>query len=117
MDNLYFYKAIIRSVYDGDTATADIDLGFNCWMKNEKLRFYGIDTPEIRGSSEEEKEKAIQARDWVREQILDKEVIIKSYGKGKYGRYLVEIWPIDVDKVSEETINSKLIKLGMAEEY
>jgi len=42
LDNLYFYKAIIRSVYDGDTATADIDLGFNCWMKNEKLRFYGI---------------------------------------------------------------------------
>jgi len=117
LDNLYFYNAIIRSVYDVDTATADIYLGFNCWMKNEKLIFYGIDTPEIRGSSEEEKEKAIQARDWVREQILDKEVVIKSYGKGKYGRYLVEIWSIDVDKVSEETINSKLIKLGMAEEY
>lgn len=117
MNNLYFYKAIIRSVYDGDTATADIDLGFKVWVKNAKLRFYGIDTPELRGSSDEEKVRAVEARDWVRDQILNKEVVVKSLGKGKYGRWLVQIWKIEDGEIAEDTINNELIKLGMAEKY
>lgn len=117
LDNRYHYTAIIKSVYDGDTATADIDLGFEVWIKNAKLRFHGIDTPELRGSSDEEKLRAVEARDWVREQILDKEVVIKSFGKGKYGRWLVEIWKIEDGQVAEDTINNELIKLGMAKEY
>ena len=117
MNEPYVYKAIIRSVYDGDTVTADIDLGFNTWINNAKLRLYGINTPEMRGVSDEEKARAIKARDWVREKILNKEVIIKSLGKGKYGRYLSIIWTIEGDIISENTINDELIKLGMAEKY
>jgi micrococcal nuclease len=52
---MYEYKALIISVYDGDTVTALVDLGF--FVKKEaKLRLYGIDTPEIRG---EEREKGL----------------------------------------------------------
>jgi len=47
--NLYHYKAHITKVYDGDTVTADIHLGFNMVMRKQKLRLLGIDTPEIRG--------------------------------------------------------------------
>lgn len=117
MNDFYFYKAIIRSVYDGDTVTADIDLGFNTWINNAKLRLHGINTPELRGVSDDEKALGIKARDWVREKTLNKEVIIKSLGKGKYGRYLVMIWTIDGDIISDDTINDELIKLGMAEKY
>ena len=117
MNNLYFYKAIIRSVYDGDTLTADIDLGFGIWINGAKLRLDGVDTPELRGVSEQEKSKAIEARDWVREEVLDKEVLIKSLGKGKYGRYIVQIWKIEDGKVAENTINNELIKIGMADKY
>jgi endonuclease YncB( thermonuclease family) len=46
---LYTYKAQITEVYDGDTVTADIDLGFHTWRRDEKLRLYEINAPEMRG--------------------------------------------------------------------
>ena len=47
--NLYFYKANVTSVYDGDTITADIDLGLGVFIKKQKLRLSRIDAPELRG--------------------------------------------------------------------
>jgi len=107
---MYEYKAIITSVYDGDTVTANIDLGFGVVLKKQKLRLYGINTPEVRGSSKEEGKKV---RDLVREKILDKEVLIKTYRdkKGKYGRWLAEIIH------EEENINDWLITEGHAVPY
>lgn len=105
---MYEYKAIITSVYDGDTVTANIDLGFGVVLKKQKLRLYGINTPEVRGSSKEEGKKV---RDLVREKILDKEVLIKTYRdkKGKYGRWLAEI--IIEDSVN---LNNWLLSEGHA---
>lgn len=42
---MYEYRAFVRKVYDGDTITVDIDLGFEVLLKNQKLRLYGINTP------------------------------------------------------------------------
>ena len=47
---MYQYKAIITKVIDGDTVDVDIDLGFDVWLKNQRIRLYGIDTPESRTS-------------------------------------------------------------------
>ena len=44
---MFDYAATIVSVHDGDTVRADIDLGFGCWIKNQPLRIYGIDAPEL----------------------------------------------------------------------
>ena len=49
--NLFHYKAIITSVYDGDTCTVDIDLGFSVWVRGEKLRLLRINAPEVTGAS------------------------------------------------------------------
>ena len=83
---LYYYRAKIIDVYDGDTVTAHIDLGFNIGI-TERFRLLGINTPELRG---EEREKGLVSRDAVREKILNKPVTIKTEKdkKGKYGRYL-----------------------------
>jgi hypothetical protein len=35
--SLYFYRANVVSVYDGDTITADIDLGMKIWLRGEKI--------------------------------------------------------------------------------
>jgi endonuclease YncB( thermonuclease family) len=59
-NNLYNYRAFVTGVYDGDSITVDIDLGFNNWMKNQKVRLYGINTPELRG---EERPSGLIARD------------------------------------------------------
>ncbi len=63
---LYVYKADVTEVYDADTITADIDLGFHTWRKDEKLRLYGIDAPEVRGKS---RPQGLLSRDWLRGQI------------------------------------------------
>jgi micrococcal nuclease len=42
---MYQYKAIITKVVDGDTVDVDIDLGFEVWLRNQRIRLYGIDTP------------------------------------------------------------------------
>jgi len=85
----YVYRAKIIDVYDGDTCTAIVDLGFYVHIQM-KLRLYGLDTPEVRGV---EKVKGVQVRDIVRSRILNKDVIIKTFkdSQEKYGRYLAII--------------------------
>lgn len=111
---LYTYKAKILSVYDGDTCTADVQLGFYVIAHKVKLRLYGINTAEMRGGTEESKALAVKARDWLREQVLGAEsVILKSFGKGKYGRWLVEIYLED----QEISLNQQLVDLELADHY
>jgi len=110
--NLYYYKAKVVKVYDGDTITVDIDLGFGICKKNEKLRLLRINAPEVKGK---ERKKGLIARDWLREKILNKKVLIKTIKtkkgkdkKGKYGRYLAEIY------LDGKNINDALVKNSFA---
>lgn len=108
---LYQYKAKVMSVYDGDTIRVDIDLGLKTWIKNESIRLSRINAPEVRGS---EKVKGIKSRDYLRKLILKKEIIIKTIKdkKGKYGRYLGEIW---IEKNRQcININDLLVTKGYA---
>ena len=106
---MYNYKAHIKDVYDGDTVTAVVDLGFLHYQEM-KLRLYGIDTPELRGP---EREQGLVVRDILREKILDKEVEIHSYKdkQGKYGRYLATIILDGLD------VNQWLVDNGHANVY
>jgi len=106
---MYHYKAHIKAVYDGDTVTAVVDLGF-LHFQEMKLRLKGIDTPELRG---EEREQGLIVRDISRELILDKDVEIESFKdkQGKYGRYLATIF------LDELNINQWLVDNGHAEIY
>lgn len=88
----YTYRARIVSVYDGDTVTVDIDLGFGVWMKKQKLRLFGINAPEMRGP---EKIQGKISRDALRQMCpvgADIVVATMSDKKGKYGRWLADIW-------------------------
>lgn len=112
-EKLYFYKARVTSVYDADTVRADIDLGFGIIKKNEKLRLYGIDAPEVRGH---DIEKGRRSRDILRSMILDKDVILKTIKdrKGKYGRILCIIYIFNEEELN---VNSWLISNGYAKLY
>lgn len=82
------YDAHVESVYDGDTITTDIELGFGVKLDDQKIRLYGIDAPEVRGP---EREEGLVSRDALRELIDGKDVIIVDRGKGKYGRIIAEV--------------------------
>jgi len=88
---MFEYMAKVVSVYDGDTIRVDIDLGFGLSLKNQSIRFLGVDTPEVRGDGRDE---GLIVRDYVRGQIMDKEIMLRTYKdtKGKYGRWLAEIF-------------------------
>jgi micrococcal nuclease len=47
LDKLYYYRAKISAVYDGDTCTADLDLGLSTIRKGEKIRLSRINAPEV----------------------------------------------------------------------
>ena len=105
---MYEYRAKVTAVYDGDTVTVDIDLGFEVWLREQRVRLLNINTPEVRGKN---KEAGIVARDALREKVLGKDILIKSDRRGKYGRWLVEIL------VEEENINQWLLTEGLAVPY
>jgi len=107
----YVYSAKVLSVYDGDTCTLLLDVGFNIHLK-EKCRLYGLDTPEIRTKNKMEKELGLKTRNFVRELILKQEIKVKTYKEGKFGRYLVDIYLDDGQK-----LNDLLIEMGYAKAY
>ena len=45
---MYEYKCTVVKIIDGDTVDVDIDLGFDVWLKKQRIRLYGVDTPESR---------------------------------------------------------------------
>lgn len=90
-------RAICRHIVDGDTADFFVDLG---WMQYAyvTVRFFDVDTPEIRGTRGEEREAAFQAKAWVGELLLDRPVLLKTYKDAMtFGRFVATIWFADSD--------------------
>ena len=58
---LYFYKCVVKRIIDGDTIDVVFDLGFDTSVK-QRIRLYGINTPETRTRNKEEKQKGLAAK-------------------------------------------------------
>jgi len=91
---MYEYKATINRVVDGDTVDVDIDLGFGVWLKDERVRIMGIDTPESRTRDKIEKKFGLAAKARLKS-LLGKTAVLKTRiakdgedMKGKFGRIL-----------------------------
>ena len=109
---MYEYKSVIVKVVDGDTVDVDIDLGFDVWLRNQRIRLFGIDCPESRTRNKKEKAHGLLAKAYVQKALIVGEVYaLRTKEKGKFGRYLGEI------KVGRTTINKLLIKEKLAVEY
>lgn len=87
---MYEYSATVISVYDGDTITVSVDMGFHI-TQTMSVRLARINSPEVRGGSSTE---GLEARDYLRSILLGKKVILVTYkdGKEKYGRYLADVY-------------------------
>tara|TARA_Y100001963_G_C6780617_1_gene449629 strand:+ start:1964 stop:2353 length:390 start_codon:yes stop_codon:yes gene_type:complete len=116
----YIYRGKLERIVDGDTIDALIDVGFDIWVK-KRIRYKGIDTWESRTRNLEEKKKGLAAKDRNRElleNVSNKSGYfrLKSYGVGKYGRVLGEIF-IQDENNDTLCINDQLIKEGHAYVY
>ena len=111
----FIYNAKLDRVVDGDTCDALIDLGFNTFVK-KRIRFVGVDTWESRTRNKEEKLKGLEAKAYTKDKLMnsdDGKFTLKSYGTGKYGRVLGEIFI----KGEESSLNDLLKINGHAYEY
>ena len=91
---MFEYRVKVLKIVDGDTVDVDIDLGFGVWLKNERVRMMGIDTPESRTRDEVEKKFGLASKARLKE-LLGKDAILKTQinkdgedMKGKFGRIL-----------------------------
>ncbi len=88
----------VISVYDGDTFRVNIGALPPIVGKNIPIRLEGVDTPEIQGKCQYEKDLAIKARDFVRSKLDNaKEIMLNNLQRGKYFRIVADV---TVDGVS-----------------
>ena len=59
---MYQYRINVVKIIDGDTVDVDIDLGFGVWLKKQRIRLHGIDTPESRTRDLDEKRYGLMAK-------------------------------------------------------
>ena len=85
----FWYNCIIQRIVDGDTVDVDIDLGFGIWLRKERVRIAGIDTPEKRTRDKVEKIFGLAATAKAHELIPEgSQCIVRTRRDraGKYGR-------------------------------
>ena len=111
---MYEYKATVTRVIDGDTIDVDIHLGFDVVLSKQRIRLYGIDTPESRTRNKEEKIRGLISKDYVKDNCyVGSTIRLQSKERGKFGRILGVIYK-DGDTIS---INQKMIEEGFAVPY
>jgi len=98
----------VISVYDGDTFRVDIDSLPPIVGKNIPIRLNGVDTPEIQGKCQYEKDLAIKARDFVRNKLANaKEIKLTNLQRGKYFRVVANVL-LDGVSLEQDLLENKL---------
>lgn len=97
----YEYKATVENVVDGDTVDLVIDLGFKISTR-QRVRLARIDTPE------RSQPGYAAARDFVRDAVLNKPVLLKTEKVSKWGYYLAEITLQDGRNLSDTLVQAQL---------
>ena len=98
----------VISVYDGDTFRVNIDSLPPIVGKNIAIRVNGIDTPEIRGKCQYEKNLALDARDFVRNKLANaKEIKLTNLQRGKYFRVVASVL-VDGVSLEQELLDNEL---------
>lgn len=102
---LHNYRADCYYVTDGDTIKVEIDAGFHMKIK-ETLRLSRVNTPEKKQPGFQE------AKDFVTEKVLNKEIHIHTEKDESFGRWLAEVSYFEDGK--EINLNNELLDRGLA---
>ena len=100
---MYEYRCKLKRVIDGDSLVLHIDLGMSVQV-TEKIRLLGVNTPEMRSRSEDERKAAVLATEYVKAWFASHHdlVIRTKFDKtGKFGRLLGDVYGADCKKFPE----------------
>ena len=115
-DPRYHYRCRLLDVIDGDTVELEVELGFNARL-TVRVRLDGIDTPELKGKTIDERRMAQDALALVArwcEARADR-IIVRTFrdSRDKFGRLLATL----IDQDTSETVQQALIEAGLARPY
>lgn len=108
-------------VYDGDTV--HFVVRYNDQWIRRRFRMIGYNSPEIRGTGPKEKEKAIAARDYLAERLLNKKAVLYLHDFDKWGRVLCDVYLIEdekcitLDNLFAHHLNKEMIRKGHGVPY
>jgi len=117
---MHTYRCNILKVIDGDTVDVDIDLGFGVWMRKERIRILGIDTPESRTRDLTEKVYGNLAKNFVKSYLPVGSVQVlqtEKDGTGKFGRILGKFLVYDKKEDREMHLGDIMIREHLAVKY
>lgn len=112
--SLFSYNAKITAVHDGDTVTADVDLGFGVWIRGMRIRLDRINAPELNTPDGK------LSRNFLADTVLDMDVTIQTRrtsaenaadAQEKYGRYVATIFTLPPADIN---VNELLVTRGFA---
>lgn len=102
----------VIKVYDGDTITIASRLPYHdSPLYRFQVRLRGIDCPEIKGKTEDEKFMALCAKKEMEKLVMQKRVTLKNVGTEKYGRLLADVYVNDIH------VNERMLKNRLAVPY
>lgn len=115
-NNEIYENAKVLYAHDGDTIWVKI------YGKKEKVRFVGVNTPEVAKDGNPAEFMAEEAKDFTEEILKDKEIYLERdiSDRDKYDRLLRYVWlekPLsnpELSDIENKTLNGILVKEGYA---
>ena len=111
----------VIKVYDGDTITIASKLPYaESPFYRFQIRLLGIDSPEIKGKTQEEKDAACLSQKELENLILQKMVYLKDISQEKYGRILANVYvdyPTPENPKNQIHLNQWMLDKGYAVPY
>ena len=102
----------IVDVYDGDTFKIDLPSMHPLFGDDLSIRLFGVDTPEMKGTSDEVKALAMQAQELTEKALKGASKIeLRNPQRGKYFRVVSEVW------IDGKSLADKLKARGLAKDY
>ena len=102
----------IVDVYDGDTFKIDLPSMHPLFGDDLSIRLFGVDTPEMRGTTDEVKALAMQAQQLTEKALKGASKIeLRNPQRCKYFRIVSEVW------IDGESLAEMLKKKGLAKDY
>lgn len=115
------HQGQVIKVYDGDTITIAAKLPYSdSPLYRFSVRLLGIDSPEIKGKTQEEKDAAQLSRKELESLILNKMVYLKDNAQEKYGRLLANVYvdnPTPENPQNQIHLNEWMLYNGFAVPY
>ncbi len=104
--------AKVLRVVDGDTIVVRAHIWLGQTIES-MVRIRGIDTPEIKGKCEFERQKADEAKIFVEKMVDGKDIFLEQISYDKYGGRVVAI----IKTKGHKSLAEEMINKGLAREY